>query len=302
MTAAQAQLVPTDPLYANQWHFDLLGNGGGRARIETIWSEFNGSGIHVGIYDTGVQSSHYDLNDNYDPTLHVVVGGNVLSGDPATNPARDAHGTAVAGIIGAEFNGVGGVGIAWNSHLTGVNIFDPSSPAFVFAGDITGFLEAVHQMANFDVTNISRGAVPAFQPFQNLADPTSFSYRTNAEATFAVEHGRGGLGTNIVKSAGNDFIDSNGDGLNASRYTITVNALLENGFAAAYSNHGAATLVSAAGGDFPGGNGTRRIPTTDLLGTEGINTSAESRGGLYWPDERHLVRHRDGVRCHRADA
>ena len=80
--------VPADPLYADQWHFNLMGNGGGTFHIEAIWEEFDGSGINVGVYDSGVQSIHYDLNDNYDPSLHVVVDGT----DLARRPDRQSAG------------------------------------------------------------------------------------------------------------------------------------------------------------------------------------------------------------------
>ena len=72
--------APSEPLYADQLQFDLLGNGGGRAFIETVWDEFTGDGINVGVYDSGVQSIHHDLDDNYNSSLHVVVGGNDLFG------------------------------------------------------------------------------------------------------------------------------------------------------------------------------------------------------------------------------
>ena len=39
---------PSDPLYTQQLHFGLIGN------IETIWDEYSGAGIHVGVYDTGI--------------------------------------------------------------------------------------------------------------------------------------------------------------------------------------------------------------------------------------------------------
>ena len=41
---------PSDPLYAQQWHLASLGD------IEKIWDEYSGAGIHVGVYDTGVES------------------------------------------------------------------------------------------------------------------------------------------------------------------------------------------------------------------------------------------------------
>ena len=82
------------------------------------------------VYDSGVEYAHSDLNDNYDPTRHVLID---TDGDPLTPPVahdgnvvgNNGHGTCVAGIIGAEMNGEGTVGIAHGASLTSVNIFDP---------------------------------------------------------------------------------------------------------------------------------------------------------------------------------
>src|SRR5262245_34399809 len=116
--------IPTDPLYAQQLHFDLLANGRGRGFVERIWDEFSGAGVHVGIYDSGVQTTHPDLDDNYDASREIVYEGATLPGDPVITEADDAHGTFVTGIIAAELNGVGGVGVAWGAAITGVNTND----------------------------------------------------------------------------------------------------------------------------------------------------------------------------------
>lgn len=77
---------PVDPLYANQWHFDLMGNGGGRGFIEAIWDEFTGAGVHVGIYDVSVWLLLITTDHNYDPSLHVLVGG--VPAVPLASPGR----------------------------------------------------------------------------------------------------------------------------------------------------------------------------------------------------------------------
>ena len=84
--------------------------GGIFGDIETIWNEFTGSGVNVGVYDDGVQYAHHDLDGNYDASLHVVDDlGNTV--DPYPNlTSNDSHGTAVAGLIAAEANGTGTVG------------------------------------------------------------------------------------------------------------------------------------------------------------------------------------------------
>src|SRR4051794_3557070 len=115
---------PSDPLYAQQWQFDWLGN------IEKIWDEFSGAGIHIGVYDDGVVLDHPDLAGNYDPALRVIINDEPLEGEP-NSTAPSAHGTGVTGVICAEANnGEGGVGVAWGSSFTSVDILEPSSPAY----------------------------------------------------------------------------------------------------------------------------------------------------------------------------
>ena len=64
---------PNDPLYPSQWHFSLMGN------IQKIWDEFSGAGVNVGVYDSGIDYNHPDLNYNYNSSLHVLDDlGNIL--------------------------------------------------------------------------------------------------------------------------------------------------------------------------------------------------------------------------------
>jgi subtilisin family serine protease len=111
---------PTDPLFDRQWHFDRIGN------IRAIWEEYNGAGVHVGVYDEGIEQTHTDLNDNYDASLEFSYNG-AIPNTGATGP----HGTSVAGLIGAEANGEGTVGIAFGASLTSVNIFDSTSDLYI---------------------------------------------------------------------------------------------------------------------------------------------------------------------------
>ena len=53
-------MTPTDTLYGSQWHFASLGTRGSELLIQRIWNEYDGTGIHVGVYDDGIQISHPD--------------------------------------------------------------------------------------------------------------------------------------------------------------------------------------------------------------------------------------------------
>lgn len=248
--------TPTDPLFGQQWHFALMGD------IETIWNEYTGAGVDVGVYDDGVEKTHVDLNDNYNSALEFTYLGTYY--DPFPNSGTDGHGTSVAGIIAAEANnGRGGVGVAWGANITGLN----------FLEDIQFASNAVYEAAtlhaqNFDVMNNSWGTTPLFDSSQNLASPVAHSsYLSEMFGTIS-QNGRGGLGTIITKAAGNEDLNSNGDGAIASRYTLTVSAADSSGNAADYSNYGASILVAAPAASV----------TTDRSGNDGYNQVGTSDG------------------------
>jgi len=273
---ALLEAAPNEPQYLNQWHFDQLGD------ILSIWQEFDGSGVTVAVYDEGVQYTHTDLDDNYDASLHVTVGGITYDG---ANVGNSPHGTSVAGIIAAEGNnGEGGIGIAHGATIVGVNIFDTGSALDINAIDFSPFIEAVEQGANFDVLNNSWGSTPGFAASQNVNVDGSFADRVVAAWETVTETGRGGLGTIVVKSSGNESRNSNGESSNSSRYTITVAAARDDGRPSSYSNHGADTLVSASAGDFANLY-SLGIVTTDLIGTDGYNLRSDAGASSDFTDD-----------------
>ena len=104
-------MQPTDPLYSQQWHFTRLGN------IERIWDEFSGAGVHVGVYDTGIEITHPGLAGAYDPTRRVIINGTPLDGLP-NELAPNPHGTAVVGLIDAAAND----GLGWTRRRLGSDL------------------------------------------------------------------------------------------------------------------------------------------------------------------------------------
>lgn len=253
-------VTPNDPLFASQWHFQLLGN------IGKIWDEYTGAGVKVSVYDDGLQYTHPDLNDNYNATLHFKYGTAVYDPKPIHlyNPNPDAHGTSVAGIIAAEGNnGIGGVGVAFGADLTGINFLNDTRLSNEAKSNL-----AIRHASQFDVMSNSWGYEPLFQEYENAANPSSTISTSLASFAYIANQGRGGLGTIVVKAAGNEASNAQGDGTNTSRHLIIVAALTEQGSIQSYSNYGSNIFVAA---------GAAAV-TTDLSGSAGYNNISGADG------------------------
>src|SRR5690606_31445524 len=107
------------------WNPNIRGETRGDAR-ELGYFGYNGTRpLIVAVFDTGSDLDHEDfVRNTNDPFVSGKAGANVLRTDidydymgndslpDAGILADDAHGTAVAGLIGAaRNNGVGGVGV-----------------------------------------------------------------------------------------------------------------------------------------------------------------------------------------------
>jgi serine protease len=134
----QIAATPNDPRYSSQWGLNNIAQTGGLndADIDApeAWNTTTGSrSIIVGVIDTGIDYNHPDLAANIWRNTREIAGNGI---DDDANGFRDdirgwdfrnndadpfddnAHGTHVAGIIGAVGNnGVGVTGVAWNVQL-----------------------------------------------------------------------------------------------------------------------------------------------------------------------------------------
>lgn len=258
--------IPSDTLFPKQWHLNNSGQSGGvpglDINVTKVWDEFTGAGVTVGIWDDGVQYTHDDLNDSYDTGLHITVGG--VPHDPLPQSVNSKHGTAVAGLIAAENNGTGTVGVAFGATIAAVDMF--FDPALDFENS---FLE----LDNFDITNHSWGYTTPFAA--NILSPgwaTFFAGWSESVAT-----GRGGLGTINVKAAGNDRTagrDANDSNLNNLPQTIAVAAVSHDDNLSWYSTPGAAVLIAATSNGASGAG----IWTTDRTGADGYSNGSNQIG------------------------
>lgn len=224
-----------------------------------VWQDYRGEGVKVLVFDTGIDTAHPDLVGNYLADLAFEFTTNTADGSYIHMPSPHWHGTFVSGLIAADGAGIGLRGVAYEAKFS-------SYVNFGGADARTAFGKAAD--AGFDVMNNSWGHDLAF--FDTFANyPQAQESMTHAVAT-----GRGGLGLNIVVSAGNAYsvsrsyneigyrwsgefplADANMSSTQNSRFSITVGALDAFGtYGAAddplgYTTPGAPVLISAPGTD-----------------------------------------------------
>lgn len=246
--------LATEPGASGQWYLRNTGQTGGVLGIDLdivrAWLDYTGRGVKIGIVDDGFDLAQADLAANF-------KGGWDLAGNDASPAAEgtDRHGTTTAGVIGADDNGTGLLGVAHDADLYGFRVSFGATPLSMLA-------DAMARQAAMDVSSNSWGFTTAFG--DDFAS-SSFSGFASAIAT-AASTGRHGLGTVIVVAGGNGRTsgdDVNNHNFSNSQYVIAVAALDASGHVASFSNPGAALLVSAPGVG---------ILTTDRTGTPGYST------------------------------
>ncbi len=263
-----------EPLFNQQWYLNNTGQSGGTPgadiNILPVWDEYTGAGVTIGVVDTGIDYRHPDLAGNYNFDLDFNSLTGEQDGFIDNSLSTSWHGTAVAGLIAADDNGTGMVGVAPDASVSGVVGLNDAS---------------LLSSGAFNISNNSWGATV---PFSDNALSADFGPFLDALRTGA-QQGRDGLGTVFVFAAGNaidlfgtgEIFDgddnANFHGLQNSSFTIAVAALDDNGTRAAgrselgFSTPGVPILVSA-----PGTN----VLSTDRVGFPGaaIGDFAEISG------------------------
>lgn len=137
----QLTYSPNDPeINKSQYHHQ---------KIETkfAWNKTRGSeDVIVAVIDDGIDMSHPDLKNRIVRPFDTVKENNQI--------AVGVHGTHVAGIIGSSIdNGIGGAGIAPNTKIMPINVFDGD---FAYTSEIIqGIYYAIEQGAA--IINLSLG-------------------------------------------------------------------------------------------------------------------------------------------------
>ena len=179
-----------------------------------------GAGVKVAILDTGIDSNHPDLKDNYKGGYNFVYDNN----DPYDD-SRYGHGTHLAGIIAARDNGTGVVGVAPEASIYALKVLNGG-----LMGSTTDILAGIEWAITnkMNVINMSFGAQMDSQAFRDACDAAFKS------------------GIVLVAAAGNfnQPIVDNPAGFDP---VIAVSATAQDDTKAPFSNYGAKVELSAPG-------------------------------------------------------
>ena len=140
---------PTSAEFLNQWGLRAI-------NVLPAWSNTTGSGIVVATLDTGVNASHFELADK----VISVAGGSTVDVD-----GGGGHGTSIAGVIAAGFNGAGMIGVAYDSRILPIGVAD--SNRFANSNSATAGINLAASRGDVRIISITYGTV--FSEPQNSA-------------------------------------------------------------------------------------------------------------------------------------
>ncbi|MEO6528529.1 MAG: S8 family serine peptidase [Gemmatimonadaceae bacterium] len=176
---------------AIQWNVDAIS-------APSAWTAgYQGAGARVAVIDGGVYAAHYDLRNRVDAARSKsFVPGFAYNQDVGTF----WHGTHVAGIIAAEAQGVGTVGVAPQATIIGVKALHNGS------GSFSAVINAVYYAATpiaeggagANIINMSLGAVFASNEDGGVQLKNALSKAT----TYAYQRG-----VTVIVAVGNNAID-----------------------------------------------------------------------------------------------
>ncbi|EIM07328.1 extracellular alkaline serine protease [Planococcus antarcticus DSM 14505] len=122
---------------------------------------YTGKGVKIAIIDSGINSKHPDLK---------VAGGVSKVANSSAFTDGNGHGTHVAGVIGAQNNSIGIVGVAPDSQLYSVKVLSANGIG-TLEGVVAGIQWAIDQKV--DIINMSLTTV---NNDQTLRDITKKAY------------------------------------------------------------------------------------------------------------------------------
>ncbi|MFM7719506.1 MAG: SdrD B-like domain-containing protein [Actinomycetota bacterium] len=211
--AREAQAVPDDPGYADQWALPKIG-------WDQVYGTVQPQGTaRIAVLDTGVDGSQADL------TGRLLTGWSAFGTDPLVDP--NGHGTDVATIAAAAAgDGAGIAGVAYaNVLVVPIQVLDASGTG-QDSDIIAGVVRAVQAGADVILMAFSS---PGYS--QALQDAIEYAWS---------------MGSVIVAATGNDALTTPTFPAGDAK-VIGVSATTQDDTLASFSNAGADTFLAAPG-------------------------------------------------------
>lgn len=252
------QLLPNDPMYAQQWHYYESAGG---INLPPAWDITTGSGsIVVAVLDTGIRP-HADLAGRvlpgYDFITDVATAndGNGRDADPSdpgdygcAGSNSSWHGTHVAGTIGAASNNSSGLsGVNWGSKILPLRVLG------VCGGYTSDIVDALRWASGIAIPNVPLNTTPARVANLSLGGANGGCSTTFQNAVNDVT----ARGMVVVVAAGNSNADASTFEPASCAGVVAVSATGRSGNKAGYSNFGSKVAVAA-----PGGSGSNGVLST----------------------------------------
>ncbi len=284
-------VIPIDADFDQQWGLHNTGQTGGTADADIDAPEawditLGGNGIVVAVIDSGVDYTHPDLAGNMWMNPGEIAGDGIDNDsngftddvygwdfyDNDNDPLDELyHGTHVAGIIAADANSLGVVGVGWETQIMALKVGGDdstiSSAAAISALNYASMMRETYGV-NVVLSNNSWGGGGYNQTLRDAIEASG-----NAGMLFIGAAGNGGLdgiGDN------NDVYDYYPSGYSLDNI-IAVAATNDDDGRAGFSNYGATTVDLGA----PGVGILSTFPTyiTDQMSLYGLSTDYETISG-----------------------
>ena len=286
--------TPADPEFTEQWHLQSAVNFAGAISAPVAWDKSTGSGIVIGVVDTGI-TDHPDLDTNVLPGYDFITSSaRAGDGDGWDNDAHDLgdfvtsseaadstspffgcpvsnsswHGTHVAGIISAQANNNQGIsGVAPNAKILPVRVLGKCGG---YATDIAAGI----YWASGSKT------LPLAPTNPNPAQIINLSLGAKGNCPFFYS---GAIvlakraGSTVVIAAGNNNMDVSQFAPANCGGVVVVGAVGQAGSRSYYSNFGAKISVSSPGGDSHADGADKTILSTINTGETTTGTPAYGR-------------------------
>lgn len=252
--------------------------GGGNFRNDGYDFVSVGNATLCAAQGGGLISNNAD-GDGYDPDPSIPDDRDPdANGNPCARSQLGAHGTHVAGTIGAMGNdGIAAVGVNWNVSIRPVRVLG------VDGGSYFDIAQGVLYASGLPADNGAGGVInPPAQPARIInmslgggcgnpaTDPLLAAVQT------VTNPARPNGGVLVVVSAGNDASPTPSCPANYAE-VVAVGSVGPSGHRASYSNFGGHVDLAAPGGDFPASGGN--VPDASIGSFGVLSSTCDFRAG-----------------------